>query len=412
MRKTTDTRRGGMNQNQNRYHEDENHDDVMTLCPRCQYDLSYTIEDTFLIRKALQMESTTSNVPDSELSAAELRFKHSVTPQQIEEAKDRLNQFQIDIENGNINPRTGPFGGSKRKNNTRAGSGIDIDTGASSTASLSWSSSPIMNFVEFDLFDGMKDILTEAEQSFVSDLMTSGEVEKLAQASQILYELKRIKLNELSSSAPSSLSSYFYQSQSNENEITSLTLTDAEKRALRMAMTMEERSKLERIERYLEINPLPPMPKFVILEADFHIFAKHGKVLKFRDDVWDGSMADAFARVYTTNSRDHNDNNFNSGVRFQNDEEGGFVNGNTREERQNRVLIYAARKKAAQYGVEVGDVVTHFDGEEFLGAASDLRELIHNLYLMEEKTFSMVLNAEQSTADALKDYVVELQNII
>lgn len=399
-------------------------EEVMTLCPKCQDDLSLTIEDTFLVRKISKMESTTANIPDSELSAAELRFKHSMTAKKNEEAKNRLMQFQRDIESGNISPRTSV---ARRKNRRRKRNNVNKNvattTGNFSSTSADLGTNIMMNpqkdlssllslqFMKYnniDLFQGMQDILSHDEQTFISDQITSGDVNKVVQATQILHELKRIH----------------HKDDIQSSKMKNSSFSEAEKRALRMSMPIEERTKLEELEKYLEINPLPRMPKYVILQADFDVYAKRGKILKFRDDNWDGSVSDAFARVHTTMNpsmaeelyhQPFQSSSFESDYHFQNNEEGGFVNGITgeathSENRENRVLIYAARKQAAKW-CEIGDIVTHFDGNEFRGDANELRKVINGLYLSENQSFSMVLNAEQGTADALKDLLIELQKI-
>jgi len=312
--------------------------------------------------------------------------------------------------------------------------------------------------------------------------MTSGDVEKICQACQILYELKRLQQvnnnhhNHNDSTTTSTTTTTSTASPAigrgtgigrgtatstgtTKSKSKSNSMTDAEKRALRMTLSTEEQSLLEEMESFIELNPLPPMPKYVILDADFDVYAKHGKVLKFRDDIWNGSISDAFSRAYrtsastststrtrtNTNTRTNThtgaptrsgsvDDSFDDmylggGIGFEMEEggegatttfydhyhhyeeEGGFVNGSTREARQNRVLIYAARKQASKLGVNAGDVVTHFDGKEFFGTASELKEMIHALYLEGGRSFSMMLNADQSTADILKDYALELQKV-
>jgi len=379
--------------------------DDMTLCPRCQNDLSLTIEDTFLMRKVLQMEETlrtTSSttgikyqydVPDFELSAAELRFKNSTTEQDIENAKSRLFKFKQDIDNGNVSPRSSPSRKNKVAENIKFSTALEPPTIPKNPP----------QFIDYALFDGMQDVLSEAEQIFISELMTSGDVEKLVQAAQIIFELKIMPSHNETGSTDND----------NSNKIKDQSrLTDAEKRAVRMALPDEERIQLEQIDKHYENHPLPRMPKFVMMNADFDIYARHGKVLKFRDDVWDGSISDAFSRVYTTTglqstSQDSSSLGDYDSFEGQHDSygEGGFINGSSKKVRNNHVLVYAARKDAAKLGVEEGDVVTHFDGNEFLGNANDLKVMIHNIYVMGNgnSTFSMVLNAEQSTADALKD---------
>lgn len=392
---------------------------VKTLCPRCQNDISHTIEDTFLMRKAMKMQSSTGNVPDSELSAAELRFKYSITPQQIEECKERIEKFQQDIAQGNgvQKEEYGRSSATTRINNSPArtskisppnskhGDNSSSSSSSNNETKMTFTAFHIMKSIKFDLFQGIRDMLSEAEQTFIFELMTSGDVDKLVQACQILSELRRIH-QPLSN--PSNSMDYADISTTSSSSIHKQLKTkyksDAEIRALRMSMSNEERNKVEEVEQYLDWNPLPRLPKFITLEANFDVYAKHGKVLKFRDDGWDGSVSDAFTRAYSVNNTTNE--SFES-------EEDGFVNDNrgqksTKKLRDNRVLVYAARKQAAAVGISVGDVVTHVDGNEFLGTANELRELIHGLYSQGNQMFTMVVNAEQMTADALKDFAVEL----
>ena len=76
---------------------------------------------------------------------------------------------------------------------------------------------------------------------------------------------------------------------------------------------------------------------------------------------------------------------------------------NDGDKKKNRVLVTAARGQAARAGIKERDVVTHVNTDEFLGNVEDLKAMIQNYYLDgDTTTFTMVLNAEQSTADALK----------
>ena len=82
------------------------------------------------------------------------------------------------------------------------------------------------------------------------------------------------------------------------NILDHIETSDAEKRALATGMTKEERDRSDRLAQHRRLYPLPDqMPRYVILKTDFDVFAKKGKVLKFIDDGWDGSVADAFSRV-------------------------------------------------------------------------------------------------------------------
>jgi len=66
------------------------------------------------------------------------------------------------------------------------------------------------------------------------------------------------------------------------------------------------------------------------------------------------------------------------------------------------VLISTARLPAARRGIQPGDVVTHFNGERFVGNDVDLMEMLTDVCLKKEQDFSFVLNAELSTAEALR----------
>jgi hypothetical protein len=378
---------------------------ILILCPKCQDDLSLTIEATFLMRKVRKMKCCIDRitpVSDSELSAAELRFKYSVTPQQIEQAKLCLKQFQEDLDNGVISQRSVSYDSPTRKQGNLDNSTITKNISIQSTSvSNNYQICPLlstqlMKMINLDIFRGMKDMLSNAEQIFISDLITSGDVDKLVQGTQIVNELKRIHWSD-------------DDDQSNSNKLGKSKLVDEEKCILQMSMSTQEQKQLHEIQKYLELFPLPRMPKYITLQANFDVYAKHSKVLKFRDDGWDGSVSDAFARVYTMSDSVEE---LQSVINID-EEEDGFVNQSVstrKPTRQNRVLIYAARKQAACV-CDVGDIVTHFDDNDFLGTASELREIINRLFLSGNKLFSLVLNAEQSTADYLKNLALELRKV-
>jgi len=334
------------------------------LCPRCKGNVTYTIQDTLLLREAQEMQEL-RGLSDSQLNGAELRQKHAISAEDIQEAKLRLDKYMIDIKNGN-----------ELKDLVRKKPSESMDL-----------------LVDNTLFFGLSGLMSHAEKAYVTELMTSGNVNKLAQAAQILSEIGRA-VNKGQLVVPD-----LSKSKSNEME----NASDAEKRALATGMTKEERDRSDRLAQHRRLYPLPDrMPRYVILKADFDVFAKHGKVLKFIDDGWDGSVADAFSRVSLSETTWSEEDSYE----LDSDDEGevdDFVNRNV-QKYKNRVLIKGARRQAKKVGILKGDVVSHINGDEFKGTADDLKQLIDKFYRSGNKnyTFSLTLNAEQSTAAALK----------
>ena len=73
-----------------------------------------------------------------------------------------------------------------------------------------------------------------------------------------------------------------------------------------------------------------------------------------------------------------------------------------------RVLVASVNGEGGRQGVTKGDVVTHVDGQEFLGTSDELVELLRQKAEAAKASgdskpkFTMVLNAEPSVAEALK----------
>lgn len=78
---------------------------------------------------------------------------------------------------------------------------------------------------------------------------------------------------------------------------------------------------------------------------------------------------------------------------------------NSKKKKDNRVIVAVSRRQALRCGIKEGDVVTHVNMEEFDGDANDLHEMINDFYIKgnKEAVFTMVLNAEQSTATELQN---------
>eukprot|EP00957_Ditylum_brightwellii_P117156 8934740-Ditylum_brightwellii.AAC.1 len=75
------------------------------------------------------------------------------------------------------------------------------------------------------------------------------------------------------------------------------------------------------------------------------------------------------------------------------------------EEPRSRVLVASVKNEGGSKGVMKGDVVTHLNGEELGGmTAAELVEELrkHAMTDCANSTFRLVLNAELSTAEALR----------
>ena len=120
------------------------HVKVKLNCPNCRADISGTIEDTICSRRKSHAEEL-QKVPDSELSAKDLQLKY------WNKDKDGL----ILDEEGNP----------EKKGKKKGPKPLEIDPA---------------------LFGGLEFAMSEQEQKYVTELMTSGYPDQLCQAAQIL----------------------------------------------------------------------------------------------------------------------------------------------------------------------------------------------------------------------------------
>jgi len=313
------------------------HVKVKLQCPQCRGTLVHTIRDTLLMRKALIAQAYT-DVPDSELNATELRLKHDFVQnysQEVEHAQARLRKFQRDNHHGEIQES------------------LTLKSSASEEAKP---------FKDETLFAGMDYAMSEAEQHYVTELMISGDADQLAQAAQILHGIMQISMQ---------------------------GLTPSTKKTQPTASRSDEMRRVALLDRFRKTHPLPArMPKYTVLNA-FH--AKK-LTLTFKDQEWDGSIADAFTRTH------HAPKKSMALDRILSLADSEFCG-----EAKHRVKIKSVKGQAGRVGLQKGDVVTHINAEPWDGTADELAEMIYRLYEEDpDETFTMVVNAEAATAEALK----------
>ena len=285
--------------------------------------------------------------------------------------------------------------------------------------------------IDTTLFNGLHFFMSIEEQTFVVELMTSGDVSKLAQAAQILNGVALISRkggleNSKIYRRPSDIENLvqtsvrrrrYHHSQHTHNTSTYRTSrgnSGAVGRALAMGRTEEDRKEQARIAemaRFRRRYPLPArMPNFISLQLEKFISPYQSSFpLHFVDDEWDGTIADAFAKVFVndrkaTVTKKKDDNiegikNVLSAIESEDDDdESGIIS-----QPIPRVVISKVKGAAGKQGAQIGDVVTHFNGEIFRGNAEQLRKAIVTYENMNNNGFlTFVLNAEPSTAEALK----------
>jgi hypothetical protein len=162
---------------------------------------------------------------------------------------------------------------------------------------------------------------------------------------------------------------------------------------------------IKRRTEYMKLYPLPlRMPKYAQATT-----CKAVPCLTLLDDVWDGTVMDAFSKITVTKWLSGNYNitkqhAVSSGViriidvgtsPFKSSKGVGYI-----DVVRPRVLVASIGREIGQHGIVKGDVVTHFNGEEFKGNATELTELIKERKEGEVLTF--VFNADAAVAEALK----------
>lgn len=177
---------------------------------------------------------------------------------------------------------------------------------------------------------------------------------------------------------------------------------------LQMGTTREQKLlndlEIKREMRYMTEHPLPArMPKYAELTAnDPKLFA-----LSVVDDVWDGSVQDAFSRIIVNKSllggkiQIKKQYAETPGIRRIIDANSAKHNGKgIIDIERPRVVVSSVAKEAGMQGVLSGDVVSHINGDEFLGTADDLRGLIGET--VDGTTMTFAFNADQAVAEALR----------
>ena len=175
------------------------------------------------------------------------------------------------------------------------------------------------------------------------------------------------------------------------------------KRNQKQLVDMEMKHQMQ----YMKSHPLPlRMPKYVeVVSTTSKDFS-----CQFVDDTWNGTVLDAYSKISikksllgkVTISKQHAES---SGIRRVIDA-GSSDNSKTKGKgyidiERPRVIIASINKEMGRQGVVKGDVVSHFNGEEFKGTAAELKELI-DTSRYEGEVLTFALNADAAVAEALR----------
>lgn len=411
------------------------HVKVRLQCPQCRGDLSGTIGEALLLRKHAATTSLGyASKPDSELSAHELRLKHEgvATEAQLALAHKVYREGAAEIGAELCEEARAMV---ERPTVTAILDSINDDTGEEALEVDEHEEAVVALPIDETLFNGLEFAMTEEEQQFVTKIMVSGDTSQLAQAAQILAGIselmmkgitpsmrcqKAAKKSEMAASAPAGVPIARGRSGgTSRNDKSSwargaASNAGAVSRALVMAETDATRAQAKReaeIAAHRRMHPLPSrMPRHVTLNAfdptrSPRRWGDSKCPLTFADDEWDGSIADAFSRVRIGRGgkivKGNIDKTKQDGVHNVLMAGGGSKYETHICSPLGRVVVASSFGQAGRSGIQKGDVVTHINGEEFIGNSDVLRALIGQIWAQEGAagTFSLVVNAEPCTAE-------------
>ena len=423
------------------------HVKVYLNCPNCRSDLSVSIRDTVLLRKAAHIKQC-SGVSDEELSASELRMRNVIDNAEVQSAIAEARRREADFFGGEFHQDVQDDDDHATDCDAAAADisydecGVEADLVRDVHQSMRWPKQPDPGIVktpheiDLSLLSGLEIAMTPAEQELVVDLMTSGEVSQVAKAARILHGVQlnifgkgvpgtavskgvaTEKMTERSNAARSSVFALIDEAKHIREKtesakkqarnaglvaqnLASPPLSGARTTTSYRAAEISIRQNMERLKRF----PLPVrMPKFVELELPDHRTSS----LPFGliDDIWDGYLIDAFVKISVSfGGSVHKKQPKHKGVyRILNmDADDDSFNNPRIDVDKPRVLVSSVRSGAGRQGVVKGDVITHINGEEFHGTKADFKEAIRSAAARNDgNTLELILNAERSVVEAIK----------
>mmetsp|Transcript_4144 Transcript_4144/g.11746 ORF Transcript_4144/g.11746 Transcript_4144/m.11746 type:complete len:530 (+) Transcript_4144:254-1843(+) len=431
------------------------HVKIFLNCPNCRSDLSTSIRDTVLLRKAAHIKQCSGDC-DEELSASELRMRNVMDDAKVRSAIAEARRREADFFGIYQEEDDGQESFARKDDNDRTTDngaaaadtsydecGVEADLVKGVHESMRWPKQPYNHHlisvkpsreIDLSLLSGLEIAMTSAEQELVVDLMTSGKVSQVANAAQILHgvqlnvfgksrttaskDVATERMTERSNAARSSVFALIDEAKHIREKAENvkkqagnaglvaqnlafppLSTAHARTAASHRATEISIRRNMERLKRF----PLPVrMPKFVELELPDHCSIPFGLV----NDEWDGYLIDAFTKISV---------GFGGAVHKKHPKHGGvyrILNMDANDDSvsnpridvdRSRVLVASVRSEAGRQGVVKGDVITHINGEEFHGTKADFKQAMRSaLERNDGNTLELILNAERSVVEAIK----------
>jgi hypothetical protein len=391
------------------------HVKVFLKCPQCRSNLVSTIRDTLILRKVDILNGRVES--NARLTTSELRLRTVLYDEEVQHALAEARSMEDvffgrsrDHEENSSNIKDGP----NERNSFHTGSYEEDDIKG-------------RMHVDPTLFNGLEYAMTAMEKLIVTQFMTSGDISKLANAAEILQGIATRVVTGISKpqsafSKPQNSSIYNLIEESktakrralasprcsstkNQNKWDGIKIRNAQYKSFK-----EE-------DRFLKLSPLPArMPKFVEINVRDDNFTQSflplcmpvgfSFPLEFCDETWDGrSVVDAFSDLSITTSVDTapvvNQKKPMTTVVFDLLDQVGHGFTDSMDTEHHRVLVSSVNSIAGRQGVMKGDVITHINGKEFKGTSQDLEEQIQ-ASVDKNGSFTLVLNADRSVAEALK----------
>lgn len=302
------------------------------------------------------------------------------------------------------------------------------------------------------LLAGLDYFLAEEEKRFITAQLTSGDLTKLAATAEMMHHvglmaLADIKPNTLkqrrksiSSQTRGDRRGSMHQSmlssikdvirESNEARLIEMEKEEANMRkktngavgittmqlvnATNSSAAGQRRQKLlldAKMKQQMEFMIMYPLPIHMPKYTKITVRRSGSPCITVVDDVWNGTVLDAFTKLTVKKCLVRNEYKIirqalaGNGIRRVIDVDDtskhhdgkGYI-----DTFRPRVIVAAIGRELGRQGVCKGDVLTHFNGDEFKGDAVALTKLIQTLHTGGEVEFTFVFNADAAVAEALR----------